>query len=330
VADASNSAGAGKSARTSTVLDSGTLPLPSRAPALKPARSSDRLCGPHSPLTLAPPITRSRGPAHRRCPAASRRRVTVLVPMRISYVGIRRVAIAAVAATTLVAGYGGGSTGHADLSRQGLVRLLGVVRRPQTSADRNPAVLVAIRRLPSSRFSAQFGSRPDAPLIRLVGVAPWGGKLYLVPFAAPTSEPQCEGTGRACAYLPPQETIAVSGAGFTGAFTLASISAGSALVGSPGTGHWALVVPDGVSRVAFMWPRQDLLTNVVYATKLRLTARVHANVAAVRTHRDEAVRAMILYSATGKVLKRVGQFANLDTVAGSAKSARAGGTSTTG
>lgn len=89
------------------------------------------------------------------------------------------------------------------------------------------------------------------------------------------------------------------------AFTIATINAGHALAGAPGTGQWALVVPDGVSRVAFLWPRNDPLTNVIYRRPLRHITSVHANVAVVQTHRDEYVGAMIWYGANGKILKRI-------------------------
>jgi hypothetical protein len=166
-------------------------------------------------------------------------------------------------------------------------------------------VLAAVRHQPFAKLAARLGSELDGSLVRFVGVAPWSTKLYLVAFTTPGAEPHCEGTAGTCAHLALQETVAVFGDTYMRPFTAADIAAGAALAGAPGIGRWTLVVPDGVSRVAFLLPRKDPYSDTVYRRSLMLTARVHENVAAVQTRRNENIAGMILYRADGHVLERI-------------------------
>jgi hypothetical protein len=131
--------------------------------------------------------------------------------------------------------------------------------------------------------------------------------MYLVAFTAATSEPHCQGTAQACAYLPKQETVELLGLGSTRAYAAANIRGGIALAGTLDAGRWALIVPDGVARVAFLFPRRDPITNVLYRRTLRITVPVHANVAAVQSDRKEYPVAATFYGATGELIPHTGQ-----------------------
>lgn len=63
-----------------------------------------------------------------------------------------------------------------------LTSILGVLRRPQTDADRDPALLKTLRRQAHYRALSVSDGKPVIALVRLATVAPWGAKLFLVPY----------------------------------------------------------------------------------------------------------------------------------------------------
>jgi hypothetical protein len=72
------------------------------------------------------------------------------------------------------------SSGHAATpGRQELISMLGVLRRPQTKADIDRALLNSVNPLMLQ------GGTPDVPLMRLV-ITSWGEKLYLIPMKPPS------------------------------------------------------------------------------------------------------------------------------------------------
>jgi hypothetical protein len=254
--------------------------------------------------------------------------------------GRRRLNIGALAAAALVAvtlAVAGGAlillAGHqrpsattaTDRSRQQLIDILAVLRRPQTKADLNPRIL-------SQSASIPMQGSPDVPLVRFATTTPWGEKLYLVPTKPPTVK-QLNILG-----LPPRlierlrargETLSVfSPQGGGGTSDAAAIEAGDA-IGTEGAGHsfaggssqtrFILVVPNGVAKVEFMLPRQSspgANDPRIYPHSLGVTARVHDNIAAVQVNRetDGPSAPMVWYSADGRVLKRIGDFAKLNRV----------------
>jgi hypothetical protein len=209
---------------------------------------------------------------------------------RINLVG----AAAAVLAAVLFAGCGGASKDPGGTrSREQLVRLLAVLRRPQTKADRDATMLRTIDRLAQTSGDSRYGSRPDRPLIRLATVAPWGAKIFLVPFTSPTSEPQCTGTRRACQGFPREETLTVFPTVDPVGWTTDQVDRGFAIARASSNGRWVSVVPDGVSRVTF----------VLGARKPSVAVR--DNVAAVEGHVGERIHAALWYDADGRLLRRV-------------------------
>jgi hypothetical protein len=74
---------------------------------------------------------------------------------------------------------GGGSRGA------GVVGIVGVLRRPQTSSDLDRRVLEEISLASGSRARAWWGT-PVRSLIRLATVTPWGDKVFLVAFRPPS------------------------------------------------------------------------------------------------------------------------------------------------
>lgn len=117
------------------------------------------------------------------------------------------------------------------------VRILGVLRRPPTGADRAAA----------SRIR---GGHVERSLIRLAGVTPWGEHVIFVP-----SRSGGKGT---LMLLTTATTVGHSMLGFIGGFTASQIEQGQAWAPdelgafNPKRGMRILmVVPDGVARVAF-------------------------------------------------------------------------------
>ncbi|HET6866338.1 MAG TPA: hypothetical protein VFH80_10455 [Solirubrobacteraceae bacterium] len=188
-------------------------------------------------------------------------------------------------------------------SRQQLIDILGVLRRPQVPADLR--ILSQVTHLP------QFVGTPDRALTRFATTTPWGEKLYFVPMRAVMA-------GRHVEQL---SVFSLQGGG--GAGTAASIDAGEGIGtqgggGIPGT-RVTLVVPDGVARVAFVLPRQPFPGQYgapIYPHSLTVTAAARDNVVAVRIDRNvPGVQfPMIWYAADGHVIKRIGNLAAADRV----------------
>lgn len=72
-----------------------------------------------------------------------------------------------------------------------LTSILAVLRRPQTTADRNP---VLIRELQHYYHHNKYASLhvaldglPVLSLMRLATISPWGQRIYVVPFLPPTA-----------------------------------------------------------------------------------------------------------------------------------------------
>lgn len=219
-----------------------------------------------------------------------------------------------VAGALLIAG--GGSNRHsaargaASSSRAELIRLLGVLRTPQTSADRafDHAGWPTPPRAPGSRIE------PDRALVRLATVTPWGARVFIVPLTSPTNRVLARELG---------ETVAlwVQGIGWSDYSTVSAVETG--LAWGPGAtvrgphgweSRFFEIVPDGVARVVF-YPPPD--TPSPYRGSV--TANVHNNVAVFREKVAEAgaypVRAA-WYAATGRLIKRVGDWNLLATLRG--------------
>jgi hypothetical protein len=187
-------------------------------------------------------------------------------------------------------------------SRQQLIDILGVLRRPQTPAD--------LRILSQLTPPPPFFGTPDRSLIRFATTTPWGERLYFVPTTA----------RRAGKRIEQLSEFSTQGGG--GAGTPASIEAGQE-IGTEGGGgirgtRVTLVVPDGVAKVEFVLPRQPIPGQYgapIYPHSLAVTTAVHGNVAAVQVDRQSGIPfPMIWYGADGHVVKRIGNLAGVNRV----------------
>jgi hypothetical protein len=169
-----------------------------------------------------------------------------------------------------------------------LVRILGVLRRRQTRADRAPEVF-------SGSFSA--GLAPVRSLQRLATTTSWGARIYLVPLVKTSPHglplnPSRGGIG-----------ISVNGRGGGCCETAQHVEHGRAY--ASGIHPWSLimVVPDGIAKisVALKAPLDQSPPPVAIG-------RVRSNVAALRLRYD--IRAgsgdlITWYSASGAVIKTI-------------------------
>ncbi len=160
---------------------------------------------------------------------------------------------------------------------RGLVGILGVLRRPQTAADRAaiPAALQIVRTFRSGLAT------PVRSLIRVAGVSPEGAQIVLVPVRGPNGgglQLALIGDGAGCCTTPAQIVDA-------GAWSSSGSSSGNDVM---------IVVPDGVARVsvAFAYP---------------VTAAVHDNVAAFSVPtpvENLSTYPMTWFGTSGQVVKR--------------------------
>jgi hypothetical protein len=189
-------------------------------------------------------------------------------------------------------------------AKPGLIGSLAVLRRPQTSADLDPALLRRLVSRPAGPGAGLMGT-PVRSLIRLATVTPWGERVFFVPtrplnrtaaakVLAATKLPsaarrsvlrQLERQGSGL-------TLGINGAGGT---TVAQIAAGDDWASSgPSPNTLIVVVPDGVARVTVQLAH-------------RLTAIVHNNVAAFEPRQpieNLGVHKMTWYSPSGAIVKR--------------------------
>jgi hypothetical protein len=172
---------------------------------------------------------------------------------------------------------------------RGLVGILGVLRRPQTAADRN---------LGSNLTRGRLISRAAVPVMslsRAADVTVGGQRVVLVPVRPavgrlwPTPGPAGGG--------PTGMRLALFSGGGGCCYTPAEIEAGQAWssFGGAGGNHVVLVVPDGVARVT------------IGGLARPVTAAVHDNVAAFSVPKpveNLGVYPMTWLGSSGKVLKR--------------------------
>jgi hypothetical protein len=264
----------------------------------------------------------------------------------------RRLSVGALASAALIAvalAVAGGAVillgGHkrpaaataTDRSRQQLIDILAVLRRPQTKTDRSYPKNIARPR----PLMALGGGAPDIPLIRYATTTPWGERLFFVPMKPPTASEIAASVNQFPRRLRPQaardiarqaargETLGVfSSSGGGGDASASDIKAGYSL-GTEGAGRsfaggstrtrLILVVPGGVAKVVFVLPRQPaaaLYGAPVYKHSLIVPVLVHDNVAAVQVDRQlpSGRPPMIWYAAGRHVIKRIGDFSSVNRV----------------
>jgi hypothetical protein len=173
-------------------------------------------------------------------------------------------------------------------SERAMVAILGVLRRPQTPADRNPAPLKQVNR------GIPVGS-PIKSLERLAAVTRSGTKIYLVPINRPTQaqinhalsdfsskrdRPAMRRRLQALARHGPEfrglDLFGIGGSGGCG--DAKAIVTGGCWISSGGIAgnSVTVVVPDGVTQVSITIPSRT-------APVTTFTAAVHGNVATFQT-----------------------------------------------
>ena len=223
----------------------------------------------------------------------------------------------------------------ADRPARGLVDILGVLRRPQTPADRS---------LPLQSFLRSPWSGPvDRPLVRLATVTPWGRKLYLVAFKPGPIRPiprTLKPNDPAAIALRAQmgkETLAVVTPWSCGSGCAASVGgaaaaeiesqgllwmqpAGRNFAGGSTAVRLVAVVPDEVAKVVFVLPRQPSISSnpggPIYRHALRVPVAVQHNVAAIQINREccDSRPPMIWYAANGHAIRTIGNLAGAEQV----------------
>jgi hypothetical protein len=204
-----------------------------------------------------------------------------------------------------------------------LVRILGVLRRAQASADLDPEITRLLDR-PGQRALGLQGT-PVRSLIRLATTTPWGQKVFLVPYRQLTTRqiaklprPRRPVAQRHQRLRGPGDTLGVFAGGGGCCSTARMIEqSGSYTFGAAGPGaptRFVEVVPDGVAKVSLLLPRQDYATGPIYPRALIATRAVHKNVFAVEVNRseDDLGTRQIWYGPTGTIIKRIGATTNAD------------------
>jgi hypothetical protein len=260
----------------------------------------------------------------------------------IATVGAATAIVVAVGTLILVGGHARPRSTVAGSSRQQLIDILGVLRRPQTKSDLDPQLFAMLKRIDQGApGQLDLEGAPDLPLIRLATITPWGEKVFLVPIK-PLTASQLRAALRQFPHafrrrLPSfllqrahQETLGVYTInrggpqyGGGGGLTAATIEAGHGSDGTqgayPSTGgggytRMIIVVPDGVARVTLVLPRQGSRIGPgtpLYKHPLRVTTDVHGNVAAFQINRQCCTGriATTWYGTGGQVLKQLGNAA---------------------
>lgn len=164
------------------------------------------------------------------------------------------------------------------------------------------------------------------PLVRYATTTPWGERLYLVP-----EKPVLETGSNGETKLRP-ETLQLfdsRGVWIIDAIPATLIEAGQAdsaaaagrrlYGGGASQVRFIYIVPDGVAKVTFVLPRDPLPGfpfEPVYAHTLSVSVPVYHNIVAVQIDRqfDRPDPPMIWYAANGTVIKRIGDFRDLNRV----------------
>jgi hypothetical protein len=195
-----------------------------------------------------------------------------------------------------------------------LTSILGVLRRPQTKADRDPALIRELRRGARNKYSLAIEGRPVLSLMRLATIAPWGQRIYVVPFLAPTEQ--------AKKGLPRRDQGAAVAS--TAALTTYPVTAGNGVraeieggrdIGNGDYAHgekpgsrWVMVVPDGVAKVA-LWPATGSIAqhprHPTTPGSKPIIVTVHNNIAAFHAPRFHAPGQEIWYRPNGTIVKRI-------------------------
>ncbi|HEX3974642.1 MAG TPA: hypothetical protein VHW96_00175 [Solirubrobacteraceae bacterium] len=185
-----------------------------------------------------------------------------------------------------------------------LTAILGVLRRPQTGADRDPRLLARLRSEARNRLSLGLFGTPVISLARRATVTSWGQRIYLTPYLPPSPRQ----TARLPARLRGVTVVHQASVAFyplsSGEAIPAVIEAGRAWAGESSQGprhpadRFVFLFPDGVAKVA-VW-------NMVGAPHSpSVLVSVHGNVAAFQSRTFHSPGHEVWYGPTGTIVKRI-------------------------
>jgi hypothetical protein len=194
-----------------------------------------------------------------------------------------------------------------------LTSILGVLRRPQTAADRDPELIRQLR-----RQSAIFGT-PVLSLMRLATVAPWGQRIYMVPFLPPTKRELSRVPGgsragniakTAAIWTYPINTGSSLGvpAEIQGGRYVTNLAWVKGVKRGPAATRWVMVVPDDVVKVALWQATGSSSQHPRHPTKpgsKPIIVAVHNNIGAFIAHRFTGPGREVWYGPDGKIVKRI-------------------------
>jgi hypothetical protein len=181
------------------------------------------------------------------------------------------------------------------------VKILAVLRRPQTPADRDDPGLKSLVHNP-----LVIQGTPVLSAMRLATTTPAGTRVFLIPFRPARHFTLPKGISPTSPIAPVLRRRAHQARVFLNASggspsTVAAIKAGAAWTTSgPHPSQAIILVPDGVARVSIAVP-----TSTGSHKLRRIFAPVHNNIAAfIPATPIETVRDMIWYGESGKIIKR--------------------------
>jgi hypothetical protein len=191
--------------------------------------------------------------------------------------------------------------------------ILGVLRRPQTQADRDPTLLWQLARQARDPVAVGLLGTPLASFVRRATVAPWGQRIFLTV--------NLSRTRRQLARLPAkwrgvtvvhQVSVAMYPLS-SGQAIPAVIEAGRAWAdeSSHGSRHaddrFVFLIPDGVGEIA-LWNATSIAAHphpLVRRHSQPVRVNVHGNVAAFSSKAFRSPGHEVWYGPTGNVVRRI-------------------------
>jgi hypothetical protein len=198
-----------------------------------------------------------------------------------------------------------------------LTSILEVLRRPQTAADQDPAMIHALRRRGHNKYTLAILGTPVYSLIRRATVTPWGQPIYVIPYLAPTRQAR-QRLPRKARGATVRTTAALATYPMTGGNGVADMIEGGRDIGNIAEPHgtswrwnrdrWVMVVPDGVTSVA-LWRATGSDVNHPHAPikpgSRPIVVAVHNNIAAFTARGFQSSGQEIWYGPDGEVVKRI-------------------------
>lgn len=213
---------------------------------------------------------------------------------------VAAVAIGVVAVAVIGRGHPTTPAPRVPSSARALVNELGVFRRPQTTADKTLGIRGGFP--PGPR---QLRPKPERGLTRLATTV--GGAQVFLTIAKPPAIRARAGSGDELDVL-----LRMNGGGCGGAGNSADDLSRDLTPGSCGNLFYS-VVPDGVSRILWVFARQKGRSFPVYRKPLSVDVAVNGNVAAARVARraGDTPAYIAWFAADGRIIKRHGTTRNL-------------------